>query len=211
MKIKRVITVLVCIGFVAYLIDRSTTPTVDSLDTAGTSVAGDSSAVLVGLNVPGSEPESMDESSMDFQVVQFLDVQEIEPNATLGSHDHIIKQWRGKIDPSISSLAQRMLNEDTFKGIQLHFPEELSLHVSLKKHTAFSENRGVIQGEVVGSGSSEVYLSYVNQSVSGTIVNPEQNEIIEIRNAGDGYQYIALLDSNKLGGCAACALAINGR
>jgi len=48
-------------------------------------------------------------------------------------------------------------------------------------------------------------MSYVGDAVAGSIKNVETGTTWEVRNAGDGKQYLAKVNTEALGKCALCA------
>ena len=117
----------------------------------------------------------------------------------------MIKEWKGQFSPSIRSLAANLGSLDSEQTISLTLPSGEQLPIAISKHTQFDETRGVFTGRIPDSPYSEVIFSYVNQAVSGSIMTPETGEVIEIKNAGNGYQYIVQVDATKLGSCGICA------
>jgi hypothetical protein len=83
-----------------------------------------------------------------------------------------------------------------------HLPDGKDLDIT--QNTRFDKNRGVFTGRVLGSQHSEAIFSYVNQAVSGSMTMPQTGEILDIKNAGEGFQYLAQIDVNKLGSCGLC-------
>ena len=116
------------------------------------------------------------------------------------SHSHIIEEWKGSFWSSLEGL------DESWEGREmlLQLPGE-SLLVTIGSVQRMGERAQVITGTIKGSEFGEFVISYVNQAIAGSIRMPSTNTVYEIRNAGEGVQYLAKVDADALGECGLCA------
>lgn len=89
--------------------------------------------------------------------------------------------------------------------VTLALPSGENLEIVIAKHIQHDSHRGVLTGRIPDSKYSEVIFSYVNQAISGSIMRPQTGEVLDIRNAGEGQQFLAQVDAHKLGTCGVCS------
>ncbi|MGK0237719.1 MAG: hypothetical protein ACI92G_001179 [Candidatus Pelagisphaera sp.] len=138
-------------------------------------------------------------------LVQFIFDETTPSPSSPGQHTHIIQEWKGQFSPRIQDLSASFSASGAARQFNVQLPDGNGLEIEIIKNTQFDQNRGVFIGRVIGSDHSEAIFSYVNQAVSGSITMPQTGEILDIKNAGEGYQYLAQVDANKLGSCGLCA------
>ena len=161
------------------------------------------SKIDLALNEIASQP-AMSHASRPTLVQFIFDKANPSPSSP-GQHTHIIQEWKGQFSPRIQNLSASFSVSGAARQFNVQLPDGNDLEIEIIKNTQFDQNRGVFTGRVLGSEYSEAIFSYVNQAVSGSITMPQTGEILDIKNAGERYQYLAQVDANKLGSCGLCA------
>lgn len=122
-------------------------------------------------------------------------------------HSHKKREWIVEFDSSLKRLASD-LNENS-SPVVLDFSQILGLRVELSAYKPFDDNRGVFQGRVIGKDQSSVVLGIVNNAMAGSIKEGGDGATFEIRDAGNGRQYIAEVDVTAFGECHVCSALHN--
>lgn len=132
------------------------------------------------------------------QSAGFVFESEIDILSGEGGHDHVLRQWKGALSPSVRTLSVG----DTF---QLKIPGEKEFLIEVSSFKEFGENKGVVTGRLQGSQFGEAHFSYVNDAMAGSIRDPESDVYFEIWNAGNQQQYFAKIDVAAQGHCGVCS------
>lgn len=140
-----------------------------------------------------------------FERLSVSDVEEMDLAGEEGVHSHKLREWRGRIEPRLSELNALIEREGENGVLALSLPDASQVNVSRLRFQSFGSNQGAITGKILGDAFGEVVLSYVNQAVAGSIRDYRNENVWEIRNAGNGMQYLALVDVEALGRCGVCA------
>lgn len=128
--------------------------------------------------------------------LEFEISEEMSRSAQIDGHEHVVREWRGAFSPDIRLIDAAQIGQ----VVALRLPDgEVAMQVLRVKRR--DERSGVVSGRIEGTRFGEVSLSYANDAVAGSIRIPESNTVYEIRNAGDGQQFVASIDVSKLGEC----------
>lgn len=185
----------------------------ENLDSKPTPQAIEEGQVVDSLGAL-TEPESQDSifpsslvssgGPIPFEVVSMSELEEVNLTNAGEQHSHKIREWKGRIEPSLSDLKDKLESEGEGGVVAITLPDATRIQVTRMRYESFGGNQGVITGKILGDTFGEVVLSYVNQAVAGSIHDYQNDAVWEIRNAGDGQQYIAQVDVSALGECGVC-------
>jgi hypothetical protein len=139
-----------------------------------------------------------------FESVSMSELVEVNLANAGEQHSHKIREWKGRIQPSLTDLKDKLESEGEDGVVAITLPDATQVQVTRMRFESFGGNQGVITGKILGDTFGEVVLSYVNQAVAGSIHDHQNDAVWEIRNAGDGQQYIAQVDVSALGECGVC-------
>lgn len=161
---------------------------------------------------PTPKPEEASENSISntagnaisFARVSMSELEEVNLANAGDEHSHKIREWRGRIEPSLSALQELLASEGEDGVLAISLPDASQIQVTRMRYEGFGAKQGVFTGKILGDTFGEVVLSYVNQAVAGSIHDYRNDAVWEIRNAGEGRQYIAQVDVNALGECGVC-------
>lgn len=153
-----------------------------------------------GEALPNRKAEVIVEDSNP-QGIRLVGFQPIRSNASQEPHNHVIAEWRGRLEPSIDGS---LLSRIGGGPISMTLPDGSSLAWEVERHLAHTDLRGSYLGKVVGSDLSRVLFSYSRDAVFGSINLGSAGELWEFRNAGDGEQVLALIDASEMGTCGVC-------
>lgn len=140
--------------------------------------------------------------------VGFADLEEIDASSVSHRSQHVLKEWKGRLGPSLPLLDRYVGTEES---VYFSMPSGEPIPVRLTRHDVFSDTKGVYSGVLPEQTGGEVFLSYVNDAVGGGLQIPGRSLAWEVRNAGEGLQYIALVDTKDLGECGVCNPPDNSR
>ena len=143
-------------------------------------------------------------SPVPFESLSMSELEEVNFDNAGEQHSHKIREWKGRIEPSLSDLKDKLKSEGEEGVVAITLPDATQIQMTRMRYQSFGGNQGVITGKIIGDTFGEVILSYVNQAVAGSIHDYRNDAVWEIRNAGEGSQYIAQVDVNALGECGVC-------
>ncbi len=152
-----------------------------------------------------SAPRSTAADPIPFALVAMSELEEIDLTNAEAPHSHKIREWKGRLEPGLREIKVQLDTEGDDGVLAISLPNATQVKVTDLRYQPFGSNQGVISGKILGDPFGEVVLSYVNQAVAGSIRSYRSDEVWEIRNAGEGSQYIALVDVDALGVCGVCA------
>ncbi len=141
-----------------------------------------------------------------FESVAISELEEVDLVDVDEQHSHKIREWRGRIEPNLRDIKELLAAEGEEGILAISLPDATQVQVTHMRYQSFGANQGVISGKILGDTFGEVVLSYVNQAVAGSIRDYRNDMVWEIRNAGEGRQYIAQVDVDALGVCGVCAV-----
>ncbi len=141
-----------------------------------------------------------------FESVAMSELEEVDLSNSGDVHSHKIREWRGRIEPSLSTIKDLLEMEGEEGVLAISLPDSSQVKVTRMRFESFGPNQGVISGKILRDTFGEVVLSYVNQAVAGSIRDYRNDQVWEIRNAGGGRQFIAQVDVDALGVCGVCAV-----
>jgi len=139
-----------------------------------------------------------------FESLSMSELEEVNLANAGEQHSHKIREWKGRIQPSLTDLKDKLESEGEDGVVAITLPDATQIQVTRMRFESYGRNQGVITGKILGDAFGEVVLSYVNQAVAGSIHDYRNDAVWEIRNAGDGRQYIAQVDVSALGECGVC-------
>lgn len=153
-----------------------------------------------------NEPSLVRSSSgpIPFESVSMSELEEVNLANAGEPHSHKIREWKGRLQPGLRALKDKLNAEGEEGVIAISLPDASQVQVTRMRFESFGPNQGVITGRILGDTFGEVVLSYVNQAVAGSIRDYRNDKVWEIRNAGEGRQYIAQVDVAALGECGVC-------
>lgn len=171
---------------------------------AETPEASDASLSEVPEKKVGSLVSNSSGGPIPFEVVSMSELEEVNLTNAGEQHSHKIREWKGRMEPSLASLKQLLESEGEEGVLAISLPDSSQVQVTRMRYESYGANQGVYTGKILGDSFGEVVLSYVNQAVAGSIHDYRNDAVWEIRNAGDGRQYIAQVDVSALGECGVC-------
>jgi len=118
---------------------------------------------------------------------------------------HKLREWKGQMQPSLPELKAHVEREGEEGVLSISLPDGSQVDVTRMRYQSFGANQGAFTGRILGDTFGEVVFSYVNQAVAGSIRDFRNDNVWEIRNAGNGQQFLALVDVDALGECGVCA------
>lgn len=144
-------------------------------------------------------------SPIPFEHLVVSELIEVPRIAALTEHSHKLREWKGQIQPSLPELRAHVEREGEDGVLAMSLPDGSRVDVTRMRYQSFGANQGAFTGKILGDTFGEVVLSYVNQAVAGSIRDFRSGNVWEIRNAGNGQQFLALVDVDALGECGVCA------
>ena len=130
---------------------------------------------------------------------------EVPQIAAMAEHSHKLREWKGQLQPSLPELKAHVEREGEDGVLAISLPDGSRVDVTRMRYQSFGSNQGAFTGKILGDTFGEMVLSYVNQAVAGSIRDFRNDNVWEIRNAGNGQQFLALVDVDALGECGVCA------
>ncbi len=178
------------------LTDRQTTPIVDS---AGDEIDNDN------LNIADRPSLSMGPKLGSAIAFERLSLTNLEEAALLESeveHSHKFREWKGRLEPNLNQLRETFSKVGPEGVLAIALPDATEVSVTRLRFESYGSFGGVLTGKILGDRFGEVVLSYVNEAVAGSIQDYRNESVWEIRNAGNGEQFVAQV--NALGVCGVC-------
>ena len=145
-------------------------------------------------------------NAIPFESVAMSELEEVDLTNSGEVHSHKIREWRGRLEPSLTDIKDLLESEGEDGVLAISLPDATQVNVTRMRYQSFGSNQGVLSGKILGDPFGEVVLSYVNQAVAGSIRDYRNDQVWEIRNAGEGRQYIAQVDVEALGVCGLCSV-----
>jgi hypothetical protein len=142
--------------------------------------------------------------AIPFAALAVTELEEVDLTDASDVHSHKIREWRGRIQPGLLELRAQLAREGEDGVIAFNLPDATQIKATRLRYESYGSNQGVFTGKILGDRFGEIILSYVNQAVAGSIHDYRNDNVWEIRNAGDGRQYIAQVDVTALGECGVC-------
>ena len=142
--------------------------------------------------------------AIPFAALALTELQEVDLTDASDIHSHKIREWKGRIQPTLPELKAKLAREGEDGVIAFSLPDATQIKATRLRYESYGSNQGVFTGKILGDRFGEIVLSYVNQAVAGSIHDYRNDNVWEIRNAGSGQQYIAQVDVNALGECGVC-------
>lgn len=172
----------------------------------GTEVANVPDSPEAPLSPESTTPASSSSSGgpIPFERLSMTELEEVNLSNAGDQHSHKIREWKGRMQPTLSELKRKLESEGEEGVLVFSLPDATQIQVTRIRFESFGANQGVFTGKILGDTFGEVVLSYVNQAVAGSIHDYRNDAVWEIRNAGDGSQYIAQIDVSALGECGVC-------
>ncbi|HCR28714.1 MAG TPA: hypothetical protein DIV79_01690 [Opitutae bacterium] len=176
-------------------------------------VVGGSQDAIDPLTIFDSEETSEEGTSVassalapiPFEHLTVTGLEEVAMIAALQEHSHKFREWKGQIKPSLPELKAHVEREGEDGVLAISLPDGSRVDVTRMRYQSFGTNQGAFTGKILGDTFGEIVLSYVNQAVAGSIRDFRNDNVWKIRNAGDGQQFLALVDVDALGECGVCA------
>ncbi len=154
-----------------------------------------------GLPSPGGSNGNL----IPFESLAMGELEEVDLTGSGEVHSHKMREWRGQLEPSLRDIKDLLKSEGEEGVLAISLPDATQVKVTRMRYQSFGSNQGVLSGKILGDPFGEVVLSYVNQAVAGSIRDYRNDMVWEIRNAGEGRQFIAQVDVDALGVCGVCA------
>lgn len=133
-------------------------------------------------------------------MVEFSLAKEIDPARTARvEHSHALRAWVADVN-DLRLLGNRLADRARL-SIKIVFPDTSYATIDSVEHRKLGRNSGVFSGR---DAAGELTLSYVNEAIAGAYTSFTDETVWEIRNAGNGSQFVSLLDGASLRRCATC-------
>lgn len=181
----------------------------ESVTTSPVDDSPDVAPVRTTLQEPSTPPpEGSYGNAIPFEKVAMSELEEVDLTNSGEVHSHKIKEWRGQLEPSLRDLKDLLESEGEEGVLAITLPDTTQVKITRMRYQSFGSNQGVLSGKILNDPFGEVVLSYVNQAVAGSIRDYRNDQVWEIRNAGEGRQFIAQVDVDALGVCGVCAVHV---
>lgn len=157
----------------------------------------------------GTGPASVDTALPSAATRSFTGAIEHDTNhsavASPDSHDHIMRQWRARLEPRLRELGEAYQRGELEGGFTMPLFDGEEARINVRRFDAMGPERGTFRGAVTGEVYSLAVFSYVGGVESGTIQIPSRGEVYRLRDGGDGYVRLEQIDVSALGECGVCA------
>lgn len=124
------------------------------------------------------------------------------------NHSHILREWRGRLTPSINEAVQRLLLDEGNRELKIKISKDFEFSLTVEKVISYKELEGVVTGKIVGDEFSSFSIAYVNSAIDGIIRDYRNQSIWEIRNAGNGEQFLVEVDTEAKSECRSCSAGL---
>lgn len=121
-----------------------------------------------------------------FEHLAVSGLEEVELIAARQEHSHKLREWKGQMQPSLPELKAHVEREGEEGVLSISLPDGSQVDVTRMRYQSFGANQGAFTGRILGDTFGEVVFSYVNQAVAGSIRDFRNDNVWEIRNAGNG-------------------------
>ncbi|GEM_PF-4215571 len=124
-------------------------------------------------------------------------------------HDHIIREWRGTLNPSPEDLRERLSSLDSGDKFTIGLPTLGQTELTITKAGAIGAGRAVVRASYGPENMSSTVIAFVGDAISMAISDPGNRREYSLRNGSDGFQYVSEIDLEVAMVCQTCVENLN--
>ena len=152
------------------------------------------------------EPEIPSNSIVD---VFFDSDNSYSGSSSVEEHDHIIREWRGILNPSPQELRERLSSSDLGDKFTVSLPLLGQTELTITKAGAIGPGRAVVRASYGSNNMSSTVIAFVGDAISMAISDPGNRREYSLRNGSNGFQYVSEIDLEVAMVCQTCVENLN--
>ncbi len=88
-------------------------------------------------------------SPVPFESLSMSELEEVNLDNAGEQHSHKIREWKGRIEPSLSDLKDKLKSEGEGGVVAITLPDATKIQMSRMRYKSFGGNQGVITGNII--------------------------------------------------------------
>lgn len=124
-------------------------------------------------------------------------------------HDHILREWRGTLNPSPEELRERLSSSDPGDKFTMTLPSLGQTELTITKAGAIGAGRAVVRASYGSENMSSTVIAFVGDAISMAISDPGNRREYSLRNGSNGFQYVSEIDLEVAMVCQTCVENLN--
>ena len=130
-------------------------------------------------------------------------------SSSVEEHDHIIREWRGILNPSPEELRERLSSSDPGDKFTMSLPLLGQTELTITKAGAIGPGRAVVRASYGSDNMSSTVIAFVGDAISMAISDPGNRREYSLRNGSNGFQYVSEIDLEVAMVCQTCVENLN--
>lgn len=152
------------------------------------------------------EPEIPSNSIVD---VFFDSDNSYSGSSSVEEHDHIIREWRGILNPSPEELRERLSSSEPGDKFTIGLPSLGQTELTINKAGAIGAGRAVVKASYGPDNTSSTVIVFVGEAISMAISDLDARREYSLRNGPGGFQYVSEIDLEVAMVCQTCVENLN--
>ena len=152
------------------------------------------------------EPEIPSDSIVD---AFFESDKSYSGSSSVEEHDHIIREWRGTLNPSPEELRERLSSSDPGDKFTISLPLLGQTELTITKTGAIGAGRAVVRASYGSENMSSTVIAFVGDAISMAISDPGNRREYSLRNGSHGFQFVSEIDLEVAMVCQTCVENLN--
>jgi hypothetical protein len=124
-------------------------------------------------------------------------------------HDHIIREWRGTLNPSPEDLRERLKSLKPGDKFTIGLPSIGQTELTITKAGAIGAGRAIVRASYGPENMSSTVIAFVGDAISMAISDLGNRREYSLRNGSNGFQYVSEIDLEVAMVCQTCVENLN--
>ncbi len=124
-------------------------------------------------------------------------------------HDHIIREWRGTLNPSPEELRERLSSLKPGDKFTIGLPSLGQTELTINKAGAIGTGRVVVKASYGPDSTKSTVIVFVGEAISMAIGDLDARREYSLRNGPGGFQYVSEIDLEVAMVCQTCVQNLN--
>lgn len=124
-------------------------------------------------------------------------------------HDHIIREWRGTLNPSPEDLRERLGSLEPGDKFTLSLPSLGQTELTINKAGTIGAGRAFVKASYGPDNTNSTVIVFVGEAISMAISDLDARREYSLRNGPGGFQYVSEIDLEVTMVCQTCVENLN--